>query len=156
MRGLHCLAPALDFREAHIITYYYTFIRPRDGGATAQCAWEVASTKLVEGVGNFLGKVDQLAELAEAHLIGAHQLLPSQRLPTDIVCVIPRRRFARAQTLPVQRMPRQRPAALIWVLGGESSGTICRMVICYYPLLPIQGYNMLIIIFPIMDIVIMM
>ena len=84
-RGLRCLAPALDFREAHIITYYYTFIRPRDGGATAQCAWEVASTKLVEGVGNFLGKVDQLAELAEAHLIGAHQLLPSQRLPTDIV-----------------------------------------------------------------------
>ena len=48
-------------------------------------AGEVASTKLVEEVGNFQGELAQLEELAEAHLISAHHLLPSQRPPTDIV-----------------------------------------------------------------------
>ena len=77
-------------------------------------AGEVASTKLVEEVGNFLVEVAQLAELAEAHLISVHHLLPLQRPPTNIVlssprrwCVISRRRFVRAKIL--QRMPRQRP-----------------------------------------------
>ena len=53
-------------------------------------AGEVASTKLVEEVGNFLGKVAELGELAEAHLSSAHHLLPPQRPPTDIVLPPPK------------------------------------------------------------------
>ena len=73
-------------------------------------AGEVASTKLVEEVGNFLGEVAQLTELAEAHLISAHHLLPPQRPPTDIV-LSPASKMVCDFTpaLILQRMPRQRP-----------------------------------------------
>ena len=69
----------------------WTFRRPRSDGNRGRLRLgklphtQLASTKLVKEVSNFLGEVAQLAELAEAHLISAHHLLPPQRPPTDIV-----------------------------------------------------------------------